>query len=111
MAAWLWSRRHTTIAGQAAAALHGARSIDDDVLVEVVYDNNRPPPGIVTRPDILLDDEVLILDGRRLTTPERTAFDIGRRGSTTSAVAGLNALARATGFKSRCSAPMDFRSM
>ena len=55
--------------------------------------------GIITRRDALLDDEVLILDGRAVTTPERTAFDIGRRGSISSAVARLDALANATGFK------------
>lgn len=34
-----------------------------------------------------------------VTTPERTAFDIGRRGAIRSAVVRLDALARATGFK------------
>ena len=31
VAAWLWSNRRATIAGAAAAALHGARWIPDDV--------------------------------------------------------------------------------
>ncbi len=39
------------------------------------------------------------LAGRSVTTPERTAFDIGRRSSARTAVAGLDALARATGFE------------
>ncbi len=37
--------------------------------------------------------------GRAVTTPERTAFDIGRREAPRLAVARLDALARASGFK------------
>jgi hypothetical protein len=99
VAGWLWSHRQATIAGLAAAAVHGSKWIDADVSVELVHGNPRPPKGIVTRRDTLLDDEVLILDGRVVTTPERTAFDIGRRGSVMSTVARLDALANATGFK------------
>lgn len=46
-AAWLWSRLSATVAGMAAAALHGARWIPDDVPIELVCANNRPPGGIV----------------------------------------------------------------
>ena len=99
VAAWLWSHRQATIAGLAAAALHGSKWIDADTPVELVHANARPPKGIITRRDALLDDEVVILDGRAVTTPERTAVDIGRRGSILSAVARLDALANATGFK------------
>lgn len=98
-AAWLWSRRQATIAGSAAAALHGTRWIDTDTAVELVHPNARPPRGIVTRRDTLLDDEVTVIDGRATTTPERTAFDIGRRGTIMSTVPRLDALANATGFK------------
>ncbi len=77
-AAWLWSGRQGTIAGTAAAALHGAKWIDDNVPVELIHANPRAPHGVVTRRDILLADEVQTLAGRAVTTPERTAFDIGR---------------------------------
>ena len=99
VAAWLWSRRQATIAGLGAAALHGSKWIDADMPVELVHGNARPPSGIITRRDTLLDDEVLVRHGPAVTTPERTAFDIGRRGSITSTVARLDALANATGFK------------
>jgi hypothetical protein len=98
-AAWLWSDRRGTVAGNAAAALHGAKWIDDDVPVELIHENPRAPEGVLTRRDVLLAGEVQTLAGRAVTTPERTAFDIGRRASPRSAVAGLDALARATGFK------------
>jgi hypothetical protein len=98
-AAWLWSDRHGTIAGTAAAALHRTKWIDDNVPIELIHANPRPPKGVLTRRDILLADEVQMLAGLAVTTPERTAFDIGRRAPRRSAVAQLDALARATGFK------------
>ncbi|MDI3312859.1 MAG: hypothetical protein QJR12_00785, partial [Mycobacterium sp.] len=88
-AAWLWSGRRGVIAGAAAAALHGAKWIDDNVRVELVYANPRPPRDVLTRRDALFDDEVQTLAGRAVTTPERTAFDIGRRESRRLAVARL----------------------
>lgn len=99
VAAWLWSGRLAVIAGAAAAALHGARWIPENVPVELVHPNNRPPPGVLTHRCALLDRETQVLDGRVVTTPERTAFDIGRGGAVRSAVVRLDALARATGFK------------
>jgi hypothetical protein len=98
-AAWLWSNRRATIAGAAAAALHGAEWIPDDVPVELIHANARAPRGVLTRRCALIDGETQIVAGRTVTTPERTAFDIGRRGAVHSAVARLDALGRATGFK------------
>jgi len=98
-AAWLWSRRTATIVGAAAAALHGARWIPDNVPVELIHANPRAPRGVLTRRCALIDGETQNIDGRAVTTPERTAFDIGRGGAVHSAVVRLDALARATGFK------------
>jgi Protein of unknown function (DUF559) len=98
-AAWLWSKRQGTVAGAAAAALHGAQWIPDDVPVELIHANARTPLGVLTRRDALLDGEIQLMGGLNVTTPERTAFDIGRRGAVRSAVVRLDALARATGFK------------
>ncbi len=98
-AAWLWSRRTATIVGAAAAALHESKWIPDDVPVELSYANTRPPAGVLTRRDALFDGETQTVAGLSVTTPERTAFDIGRRGAVRSAVVRLDALARATGFK------------
>ena len=98
-AAVLWSRGRGIFTGAAAAALHGTKWIPDGVPIELVYGNSRPPRGVLTRRYMLLDGETQTLDGRPVTTPERTAFDIGRRGAIHSAVARLDALAAATGFK------------
>ncbi|BBY18019.1 hypothetical protein [Mycolicibacterium litorale] len=96
VAAWLWSGRRATIAGLAAAALHGAKWIDDDVVVDLIYANPKPPPGIRTRRAVLLDGERQVVRGRAVTSPARTAFDLGREGRVDAAVERLDALVRAT---------------
>ncbi len=101
IAAWLWSRRQAVIAGVAASALHGARWVDDHAPVELIWRNARAPHGVITRDELLLSGEVQHVDGLPVTTPERTAFDIGRRGLAGPAVARLDALAAATDFKVR----------
>ncbi|MGH3635667.1 endonuclease domain-containing protein [Mycobacterium sp.] len=98
-AAWLWSDRRAIIAGTAAAALHGAKWIGDDIPIELIYPNTRPPRGVLTRRDVLIDDEMMTMAGLAVTTPGRTAYDIGRRAPRRTAVAQLDALARATGLK------------
>lgn len=77
-AAWLWSGREAVIAGLAASALHGAEWIDGQAPVELIWSNARPPQGIRTRRDRLAVGEVMSLTGMRVTTPVRTAFDLGR---------------------------------
>lgn len=98
-AAWLWSRREAVITGLAAAALHGAEWVDDDAVIELNWPNARAPRGVKTRHALLLDGETQRHDGLTITTPERTAFDLSRRGPLGQAVARLDALARATDVK------------
>ena len=100
-AAWLWSHREAVIAGRAAAALHGSKWVDENVAVELIWRNSRASHGVLTRDELLLGDEIQSLGNLRVTTPERTAFDVGRRGTITQAVTALDALAAATGFKVR----------
>ncbi len=54
------------------------------------------PPGIVLHYNTLVPDELACLRGITVTTPARTAFDLGRRAGLTRAVIGLDALMRAT---------------
>lgn len=98
-AAWLWSQRQAIVSGLAASALHGANWVDDDVTVELIWRNARTPRGVKSRADLILDGESQRLAGVVATTPERTAFDLGRRGPLRQAVARLDALANATHFK------------
>jgi hypothetical protein len=98
-AAWLWSKREGVVAGLAASAALGAKWVDGDSVIELDWANNRAPTGVVTRRDNLFDDEVALLGRMAVTTAERTAFDLARRGPVGKAVARLDALARATHFK------------
>jgi hypothetical protein len=98
-AAWLWSGRAGVVAGQSAAALHGAKWVDASAPAELLYSNRRPPPGIQTWSDSVEDDEVEVIEGVAVTSPARTALDIARRYNTDRAVAALDSLARATRLK------------
>jgi very-short-patch-repair endonuclease len=100
-AAWLWSRREAVVAGLAAAAVHGSKFVDDDATVELIWKNARAPHGVVTRDDLLLPGEFECRAGLPVTTPARTAFDLGRRGRLDEAVARLDALGAATRFTPR----------
>lgn len=98
VAAWLWSRRRAVIAGAAASALHGAAWVNTDVPIELIWNNGRPPTGLVVRHETLGDDEVDVVDGLQVTSPARTAFDLGRHLRRGTAVARLDALSRAAPF-------------
>ena len=98
-ASWLWTGREGVVAGAAASALLGAKWVDVETPIELIWANNRAAPGVVTRRDTLLDGERTVRGSLSLTTAERTAFDLARRGPIGNAVARLDALARATHFK------------
>lgn len=98
-AAWLWSRRRGVVAGQSAAALYGAKWVDDRAPAELLYDYRRPPDGIRTWSDCYDDDEVQLVAGIPVTTPARTALDLACRYPLGKAVAAIDALARATHLK------------
>jgi hypothetical protein len=98
-AAWLWSRRDGVIAGQSAAAIHGAKWVDAHRPAEVLWQNRRPPRGIHAWSDRTADDEVEVIGGIRVTTPARTALDLACRYPFDEAVAAIDALARATKLK------------
>jgi hypothetical protein len=95
-AAWLWSSRTATAVGLSAAALHGSQWIDPQWPAELCRRNGKPVDGIVIHRGELLDGEVCTARGTPVTTPARTAFDLGRRQGLTTAVIRLDALANAT---------------
>lgn len=97
-AAWLWSRRKGVIAGLTAARLYGARWISDDLPVELIWPNARPPKGICTTDMALGEGETVLLGGGLLpvTSLERTAFDLARRRPLKTAVTRVDALAAGT---------------
>ena len=106
VAAWLWSQRHATVAGVSAAALHGTRWIDPALPAELIRRETCDVKGIVIHRVRLRDDERCVVQGIPMTTPARTAFDLGRRDQLEMAIIRVDALANATGLK-----PLDIERL
>ncbi len=98
-AAWLWAGGNATLTGFSAAAVLGTKWLDADGPAELSRSNRHAPPGIVVHSYDLGSGEESIVNGIRVTSPERTAFDIGRNLSPSRAVPVLDALANATNLK------------
>jgi Protein of unknown function (DUF559) len=98
VAAWLWSGKEAVVAGNSAAALLGAKWVDARAPAELITGRKRPPPLIITRNETLLAGETVLVNAIPVTSPSRTAFDLGRRQGLQTAVVRIDALARATGF-------------
>lgn len=98
-AAWLWSGRTAIAGGLSAAALYGTRWIEADEPAELYRTNGKPVSGILIHRDTLHPDEIGSASSIPVTTPARTAFDLGRRRGTTLAVTRIDALAQATGVR------------
>ena len=98
-AGWLWSRRRGIVAGLSASALHGARWVDVAAPVEILHSNRNPLAGLRVRGDRIEDDEVALIDGIPVTTPARTALDLGCWYPTGEAVAAIDDLLRASELK------------
>ena len=94
-AAWLWSGGRAVVAGRAAAAMHRAEWIDDDIPVELIHDADRSPSGMIVRNERLATDEITRVDHLPVTTAERTALDLGRHLTQFPALKHLDSLARA----------------
>jgi hypothetical protein len=97
--AWLWSGRDATIAGLSAAALHGSKWIDAALPAELIRSVPARVDGINIHRETLDDDEICVVRALPATTPARTAYDLGRRGTLTEAVIRLDSLGSATGLK------------
>jgi len=95
-AAFLWSKRRGTVAGLAASALHGSQWIADDEPIELIWRNQHAPDGVITRNERIAADEIVLIDDVPVTSPARTAFNLGRHLPRDEAVARLDALVNAT---------------
>jgi hypothetical protein len=98
-AGWLWTGRRGIVAGFSAAALHGSKWIDDGRAVELIHDSHHYAAGLQLHRDAVEADEIEIIGGVAATSPTRTALDLGCWYPTTTAVAGIDALAAATEIK------------
>ncbi|MFE0747806.1 endonuclease domain-containing protein [Gordonia sp. NPDC058843] len=87
------------VAGMAASILLGSAWYDDDFTIELVRPANgsgRPAKGTITHRFDIDPSDWCVVDGVRVTTPLRTAFDIGRMQPAWLALGYLDSLARAT---------------
>jgi len=98
-AAWLFAGPDVALAGLSAAAIHGTKWLDAAKPAEIIRGNRHSPPGLVAHSYAVADNDVCVRRGMRVTTPARTAFDIGRRLAPHDAVPVLDALMNATGLK------------
>lgn len=105
-AAWLWSRERAVVAGFAAAALHGSKWVDPALPVDLFHDNRHRLAGLRIHGDRLDPADVCRVDGVPVTKPARTALDIACWHPIMTAVAAIDALARATELK-----PVDVETL
>ncbi|OBG93256.1 hypothetical protein A5697_05190 [Mycobacterium sp. E3251] len=98
-AGWLWTGRQGVVAGFSAAALHGSKWVDDAAVVDLFHDNRHRHAGIRVHGDRVEEDETVVIGGISVTSAARTALDLGCWYPTIAAVAGIDALARATQIK------------
>lgn len=99
VAAWRCSRRRGVLAGLTAAAWHGSKWVDERLPIELVWSTARPPRGLRTYDVRLGPEEYDLVGGIPVTTPQRTAYDVGRRKPMGAAIAYLDALLGATNVK------------
>lgn len=99
LGAWLTSDRTGVIAGVAASALHGAAFVDATEPVEILINDRRRQSGLIVRMDRIADDEVVSVGDLPVTTPARTAFDLGRYQKRYAAIGRMDALMRAAPFR------------
>jgi Protein of unknown function (DUF559) len=98
-AAWLWSGGDATLVGLSAAAVLRTKWIDAVHPAELIRTNRHGPAGIVVRSYDLMPSETCVVDGMQISTPARTAFDLGRTLPVNRAIPVLDALLNATHIK------------
>jgi hypothetical protein len=92
--------RGGVLAGYSAARLLGAGCAPRDAPAEVVVPTNaRHHPGVRVRRFVVADSDIAVVDGCRVTSATRTAWDLARRLPLVEAVVAVDALARAGRFE------------
>lgn len=98
-AAWIYADGSGVLGGKSAAAVHGTRFIDDDDPAELVRPrtgSRRTSGRLLIRNHDLPPGEVARVQGMLVTSPSRTAFDLGRTLPRDQAVIAMDSLSHAT---------------
>jgi hypothetical protein len=96
-AASIWAGPGAVLTGVTAAAVLGTKWLDEHAPVELTRSDRHCPTGIVARSYCPAPEDICTRRGLQVTTPARTAFDIGRMEPFDRAVPILDTLMRATG--------------
>lgn len=98
--AYLLRPERAVLGGWSAAELLDASCGPAAAPAEVVIPGGRlrEQQGLLARQDRLCPGEVTTVDGLRVTTPVRTAYDLARRGTLVEAVVAVDALAHRHAF-------------
>lgn len=94
-----WLSTGATLGGISAAAIHRTKWLSADLPAEIIRDDRCGQPGLVAHSWQLRPDEICTVSGMPVTTPARTAFDIGRLHPAGRAIPLLDALMNVTGLK------------
>ena len=98
-AAYLLVEGRGALGGYSAAELLGASCGPEDAPAGVISPTRmRSRPGLVVREERPASDELWAVAGGTVTSPLRTAYDLGRRSSLVEAVVAVDALAFRFGF-------------
>jgi very-short-patch-repair endonuclease len=92
-----WLSTGATLCGVSAAAALGTKWLDPSAPAEIVRADRHAPAGIVVHSWDLAPNEICLAASMKVTTPARTAFDIGRLTPPGQAIPILDALVNATG--------------
>ncbi len=92
-----WLATGAVLGGLSAAAVFGTKWLDPAAPAEIIRPDRHSQTGIVAHSWQLVPGDVCSRRGMLMTTPARTAFDIGRLRPCDAAVPVLDALIRATG--------------
>jgi hypothetical protein len=96
LAAGHWMKGDGVLCGYSASAVHGAQWIDPKLPAEIMTRRRwQNHPDLVIRRQVPLPHEVVEVADFRVTTPERTAYDLARRLEWEPAVIAVDALANA----------------
>lgn len=92
-----WLSTGAPLCGLSAAAVLGTKWLDPSAPAEVLRRDRHSPQGLLSRSYCVADTEICQLAGLLVTTPARTAFDIGRMHRPENSIPVLDALLAATG--------------
>ncbi|WP_307829775.1 DUF559 domain-containing protein [Antrihabitans stalagmiti] len=96
-AAWCWSKGRGVLAGWSAAAFWGAKWIDTSAPAVVnLTDHRTTPANLVIYRDALAEEDVVVRRSCAITSPVRTAYDLGRRLDLDSAVEAVDMMYQCT---------------